>query len=215
MRDPRVRRAVLVAAVAGCALLSLFSVFLAVDVVRSHEALASGDDDYVSAPKRGSLWESGGLGASTISRKVLGVDDDLRFREAVRALRLSQRDEPTDASPEAILRRAKAQKLLQDVSTSDPDVRRRSRALSLLSVLMLSTPAADQEERATTQRVALANLQKAIEIDPTNDEAKYNLEAVLRRRAGVQQVQGGPSPNPSSGQGQSRGAATGPPGKGY
>jgi len=146
---------------------------------------------------------------------VLGVDDDLRFREAVRALRLSQRDEPTDSSPEAILRRAKAEKLLQDVSTSDPDVRRRSRALSLLSVLMLSTPAADQEERATTQRVALANLQKAIEIDPTNDEAKYNLEAVLRRRAGVQQVQGGPSPNPSSGQGQSRGAATGPPGKGY
>ena len=107
MKDPRVRRAVIVAAAAGCALLSLVFVLLAVDVVRSHEALASGDNDYVSAPKRGSLWESGGLGASTISRKVLGVDDDLRFREAVRALRLSQRDEPTDSSPEAILRRAK------------------------------------------------------------------------------------------------------------
>ena len=118
--------------------------------------------------------------------RLLGVDDDLEFREAVRALRLSQKDEPTDSSPEAILRRAKAQKLLQQVSTDDPDRRRRSRALSLLSVLMLSTPSADQEERATTQRIALANLQKAIETDPTNDEAKYNLEAVLRRRAGVQ-----------------------------
>ena len=215
MKDPRVRRAVIIASVAGCALLSLFLVMLAIDVVRSHEALASGDDHYVSAPKRGSLWETGGLGASTISRKVLGVDDDLRFREAVRALRLSQRDEPTDSDPDAILRRAKAQKLLQQVANEDPDPRRRSRALSLLSVLMLSTPAADQEERATTQRVALANLQKAIETDPTNDEAKYNLEVVLRRRAGVQTVQGGPTPNPSSGQGQSRGAATGPPGKGY
>jgi len=215
MRDPRVRRAVLVAAVAGCALLSLFSVFLAVDVVRSHEALASGDDSYTASPKDGGLWKPGALGASTLSHKVLGVDDDLRFREAMRALRLSQRDKPTDSSPEAILRRAKAQKLLQQVSSSDPDPRRRSRALSLLSVLMLSTPAADQEERATTQRVALANLQKAIETDPTNAEAKYNLEVVLRRRAGVQTVQGGPTPNPSSGQGQSRGAATGPPGKGY
>ena len=214
MKDPRVRRAAILAAVAGCALLSLFLAFLAVDVVRSHEALSSGDDDYAAAPK-GSLWQPGALGASTISRRVLGVDDDLRFREAVRALRLSQRDDPTDSDPDAILRRAKAQRLLQQVSTNDPDVRRRSRALSLLSVLMLSTPAADRDERATTQRVALANLQKAIEIDPTNDEAKYNLEVVLRRRAGVQQVQGGPSPSPSSGQGQSRGAATGPPGKGY
>jgi hypothetical protein len=215
MKDPRVRRAAIVAAVGGCALLSLFFVFLAVDIVRSHEALASGDDAYATAPKQGSLWQTGALGASTISRKVLGVDDDLAFRQAVRALRLSQQDEPTDSSPEAILRRAKAQKLLQLVSTSDPDPRRRSRALSLLSVLLLSTPAADQEERATIQRVALANLQKAIETDPMNDEAKYNLEVVLRRRAGVQTVQGGPSPNPSSGQGQSRGAATGPPGKGY
>jgi hypothetical protein len=215
MTDPRVRRAAIIAAVAGCALVSLFLVMLAIDVVRSHEALASGDDIYASAPKEGGLWKPGALGASTLSRKVLGVDDDLRFREAVRALRLSQRDKPTDSSPDAILRRAKAQKLLQQVSDDDPDARRRSRALSLLSVLMLSTPAADQEERATTQRVALANLQKAIETDPTNDEAKYNLEVVLRRRAGVQTVQGGPTPNPSSGQGQSRGAATGPPGKGY
>ena len=215
MKDPRVKRGVIVAAVLGCALLSVFFVFLAVDVVRSHEALASGDDTYASAPKQGGLWQPGALGASTLSRKVLGVDDDLKFREAVRALRLSQRDKPTDSGPDAILQRAKAQKLLQEVSASDPDPRRRSRALSLLSVLMLSTPAADQDERATTQRIALANLQKAIETDPTNDEAKYNLEVVLRRRAGVQQVQGGPTPNPSSGQGQSRGAATGPPGKGY
>ena len=215
MKNPRVRRGVIIGSVARCALLSLFLVLLAIDVVRSHEALASGDETYTSSPKDGGLWKPGALGASSLSRKVLGVDDDLRFREAVRALRLSQQDQPTDSSPDAILRRAKAQKLLQQVSNSDPDPRRRSRALSLLSVLMLSTPAADREERATTQRIALANLQKAIETDPANDEAKYNLEVVLRRRAGVQTVQGGPTPNPSSGQGQSRGAATGPPGKGY
>ena len=52
MKDPRVRRAAVVAAAAVCGLLSLVFVLLAVDVLRSHEALASGDDDYVSAPKR-------------------------------------------------------------------------------------------------------------------------------------------------------------------
>jgi hypothetical protein len=215
MKDPRARRALLVAGVAGCLVLSLFLVLLAVDVIRSRDALATGDSRYTAAPRDGGLWKAGALGASTLSRDVLGVDDDVRFREAVRALRLSQRDEPTDSSPEAVLRRAKAQKLLQDVAESDVDAVRRSRAMSLLSVLLLSTPAADQDERASIQRAALADLQKAIALDPTNDEAKYNLEVVLRRRAGVQTVQGGPTPNPSSGQGASRGAATGPPGRGY
>ncbi|HEX5584371.1 hypothetical protein [Gaiella sp.] len=215
MKDPRTRRALLLAAVAGCLALSLFLVVLAVDVVRSRDALASGDNRYSTAPRDGKLWKPGALSVSAVSRDVLGVDDDLRFREAVRALRLSQRDKPTDSSPEAILRRAKAQKLLQDVAENDSDPARRSRAMSLLSVLLLSTPAADQDERASIQRAALANLQKAIKLDPANDEAKYNLEVVLRRRAGVQTVQGGPTPNPSSGQGDSRGAATGPPGKGY
>ncbi len=215
MNDPRVRRALFLGGVAACFLLSLFLLVLSVDVIRSREALATGDDRYMTTPRDAGLWHPGALSASTISREVLGVDDDLKFREAVRALRISQRDEPTDSRPEAILRRAKAQKLLQDVASNDPDAARRSRAMSLLSVLLLSTPAADQDERATIQRVALANLQKAIETDPTNNEAKYNLEVVLRRRAGVQTVQGGPTPNPSSGQGQSRGAATGPPGKGY
>lgn len=215
MNDPRAKRAVLVAGVTVCLLLSVFLVVLAVDIVRSRHALASGDDRYMTEPRAGGLWQPGSLGTSTISRKVLGVDDDLAFREAVRALRLSQRDEPSDTSPEAVLRRAKAQRLLQKVAANDADARRRSRALSLLSVLLLSTPAADQEERAAVQRVALENLRKAIETDPTNDEAKYNLEVVLRRRAGVQTVQGGPTPNPSGGQGRSRGAATGPPGRGY
>jgi hypothetical protein len=215
MKDPPVRRALLIAGVVGCLVLSAFLVVLAVDVLRSRDALAAGDSRYSTAPRDGGLWKPGALVASTISQDVLGVDDDLRFREAVRALRLSQRDEPTDSSPGAVLRRVKAQKLLQGVADGDGDAARRSRAMSLLSVLLLSTPAADEEERAATQRVALADLQKAIELDPTNDEAKYNLEVVLRRSAGVQTVQGGPTPNPSSGQGGSRGAATGPPGKGY
>ncbi len=159
--------------------------------------------------------EGEGPAPASVTQKLLGVDDDLAFRRAVRAVRLSQLDDPTDSDPHVVLRRAKAQALLQDVISQDTNPARRSRAMSLLSVSLLSTPSADQDERATIQRVALANLQKAIEIDPSNDEAKFNLEVVLRRKAGVQTVQGGPTPNPSSGQGDSRGAATGPPGKGY
>jgi hypothetical protein len=74
--------------------------------------------------------------------------------------------------------------------------------------------AENAQERRVALRSAVSNLQKAIALDPTNDEAKYNLEVVLRRSRGVQTVQGGPAPNPTSGPG-SKGAATGPPGTGY
>lgn len=215
MKNPRVIRAMLIAAAACCGLAALLLAVLAIDVVRSHEAVAAGDRRYASSPQDDRLWRPGSPGGSALSTGLLGVDDDLAFRDAVRAARLSQRDRPTDSSPATTLRRAKAQKLLQQVARDDSDPRRRSRAWNLLSVLLLSTPAADREERATVQRIAQAGFQKAIETDPANDEAKYNLEVLLRRRAGVQTVQGGPTPNPSRGQGQSRGAATGQPGRGY
>lgn len=203
-----------VGAAAVAAALAVALALLAVDVLRSSSALAGGDARYRSRPAATGLWTPGKQ-AGGVARTILGVDDDLAFREAVRALRLSQRDRPSDSSPEAVLRRARAQELLQEAATTDPEPARRSRALNLLSVLLLSTPSASQEERAAVLKAALASLAKAIELDPGNTNAKYNLEVTLRRQAGVQQVQGGPSPNPSEGQGDSRGAATGPPGRGY
>ncbi len=215
MRGARLRRALLVGCALACALAAVALALLAVETVRARDALSTGDARYATAPRDASLWRPGALGAVSVSRPVLGIDDDLDFRNALRAMRLSQKDDPSDSSVEVILRRLRAQRLLQQVATHDPDLRRRARAMNLLGVLLLSTPAADREERVTTQQVALGTLQQAIRLDPANDEAKFNLELLLRRRSGVQNVQGGPTPNPSSGQGQSRGAATGPPGRGY
>ncbi len=215
MRHARRRRALLAASAVACAVAAMALTLLAVQTVRARNAVAAGDRRYATAPDEAGLWRPGALGASSVSRAVLGIDDDLAFRRAIRAMRLSQRDTPTNSDVDVILRRVKAQRLLQRVANGDPDPRRRSRAMNLLGVLVLSTPAANREERVTMQQVALGALQKAIQLDPENDEAKFNLEVLLRRRAGVQNVQGGPTPNPSAGQGSSRGAATGPPGKGY
>lgn len=215
MTAVRRRRWLLAGGALACALAALVLTLLAVETARSRDALASGDERYAAAPLDADLWRPGALGAASLSRPMLGIDDDLAYRRAVRAMRLSQRDTPTNSDVEVILRRVRAQRLLQRVATGDPDPRRRSRAMNLLGVLVLSTPAANREERVTMQQVALGALQKAIALDPGNDEAKFNLEVLLRRRAGVQNVQGGPTPSPSEGQGRSRGAATGPPGRGY
>lgn len=215
MSAVRRRRWLLAGGALACALAALVLTVLAVEAVRSRDALEAGDARYAAAPLDTGLWRPGALGAASLSRPLLGIDDDLAYRRAVRAMRLSQRDTPTNSDVEVVLRRVRAQRLLQQVATGDPDTRRRSRALNLLGVLVLSTPAANRDERVTMQQVARGALQKAIELDQGNDEAKFNLEVLLRRQAGVQNVQGGPTPNPSEGQGRSRGAATGPPGRGY
>ena len=149
------------------------------------------------------------------ARSLLGIDDDLALRKAVRSLQLSRLSSRAHFKPQLIVQRADAEARLQTLASGGGDRKQRSRAAELLGVLQLASPTNNPQQRSAFLLKAVANLQKAIQLDPSNDEAKYNLEVVLRRRAGVQTVQGGPTPNPSSGQGQSRGAATGPPGKGY
>jgi hypothetical protein len=112
-----------------------------------------------------------------------------------------------------VLQRADAKAPRGGAEGGDPA--RRSRALGLLGVLQLATPATSREERSTALKAATANLQQAIMLDPDNDDAKYNLELILRTSRGVQTQRGGPAPNPTGGADSSRGAATGPPGSGY
>jgi len=209
-----VRRPVLVLGALACILLAAFLALLAADVSRWRDALGADDVRYRAAPDVNNLWNPPTFIAPGVTRGMLGVADDLAFRRAVRALRLSRLEEATDSEPTLVLQRVEAEARLQALVAAGGDPARRSRAMTLLAVFRLSMRAANPQERAAVLRSAVANLQEAIALDPDNDDAKYNLEVALRRSRGVQTVQGGPAPNPTSGPG-SKGAATGPPGSGY
>lgn len=209
------RRSALIAGAAACSVVAVFLALLAADVVRWHDALPAGDVRYRAAAGASDLWVPGTILPLGTARTVLGIEDDLAFRRAVRALRLANLDDPTNSDPKQVLQRSEAETRLEAIADGSGDRLRRSRAMTLLAVLRLSTPSANQEERAAVLRSAVAGLQEAIALDPGNADAKFNLEAVLRTSRGAQTVVGGPAPNPTGAPGGARGAATGPPGSGY
>lgn len=208
------KRSLLVTAACACFVLATLLVLVAVDASRWYAALRSDDVRYRAAADTGGLWDPLALVPFGTTRHLLGIEDDLAFRRAARAMRLANLETPTNSDTTEVLQRADAQARLEAIVDAG-GAARRSRAMTLLAVLRLSTPSADPQERESVLRVAVAELQEAIELDPSNDDAKYNLETALRTSRGVQTVRGGPSPNPSAGASSSRGAATGPPGSGY
>jgi hypothetical protein len=212
-RAARAKRIALVGGAVACLMAAAFLALLANDVLAWNGAMRSGDVRYRQVPSASGLWSpSTSLGG--LARDLLGIDDDLAFRQAVRALELAQLGGRAGYKPGLVLQRADAQARLQALAASGGDRVRRSRATGLLGVLELATPTSDPRERSNLLSKAITDFQKAIALDPGNEEAKYNLEAALRAR-GVQTVQGGPTPNASAGRAGARSAATGAPGSGY
>jgi hypothetical protein len=210
-----VRRAGLVAGVVVCLVLASLVVLLAADVWRWRDALGSDDARYRSAPSSGDLWSPASLVPLALARNSLGVDDDLAFRRAVRAMRLGKLEEVQVSDTEVLLQRAEAQTRLAAIAEGDGDPERRSRAMTLLGVVLLATPVPTVEEQRAALKAAITNLQTAIELDPDNNDAKFNLEFALRQRSAGLAARGGSSPNPLGNPNRSRGAATGAPGSGY
>lgn len=203
------------AAALGCLAIASVLVLLAVDVTRWDAALASGDTRYRWAPANGSLWRAGELVPAGVGRRLLGVDDDRDFREAIRALRVSRLQDPVVSDPELAIRRNEAQARLEAIVTSDADPARRSRAAGLLGVLGLSRFMYESEGRDALLSATVSSLRLAIALDASNDEAKYNLELAYQRGRGLELTEGSAGANPAPGGSGAKGAGGGQPGSGY
>lgn len=209
------RRIAVGAAAALCLLLAATLALAALDVSRWDEAIASGDVRYRWAPADGKLWQADDRAPFGAGRRLLGIEDDRVFREAVRALRVSRLDDPTVSDPELAIRRNEAQARLEAIVTRDGDDARRSRAAGLLGVLGLSRLLYEAEEREALLAATVASLRLAIALDPGNDEAKYNLELAYQRGRGLELNEGSGGANPAPGGSGSKGAGAGDAGSGY
>lgn len=206
--------ALLLAAIASLAVgAGLF--LIAVDVSRWDDALREDDVRYRAAPEAASLWHADTLLPASLARGVLGIGDDVEFRKAVRALRLSRLDEGLTSDPKVVLQRGEAQARLQAIAGGNGDPLRRSRAMNLLAVLSFASALSETRDQAAHLQDAAAGFQAAIALDPQNDEAKSNLELVLQRGRGIQPTEGSGGPNPSPGGSGAKGAGAGDPGSGY
>ncbi len=216
------RRELAARAALGVAALVCFAVavglcLLALDVARGNAALRNGDVDYRVAPETAGLWSSTTLSPLDLSKVLLGLEDDVALRRAVRALRLSRLDDPSASvsDPSIALRRNDAQARLDAIVSGAEDPKQRSRAAGLLGVLGLARLVSETQDRVALLSSTVANLQLAITLDPDNDEAKYNLELALQRARGIQLTEGAGGQNPTPGGSGSSGAGAGDPGSGY
>ncbi|MBA3402871.1 MAG: hypothetical protein H0U05_12910 [Actinobacteria bacterium] len=209
------RRLALGAAALGCIALAVTLALWALDVSRWNDAFVSGDVRFRVAPEDERLWRPAELVPLDAARRLLAVQDDVDFREAVRALRQAELEDPVISDPEVAIRRNEAQARLEAIVVRDSDDSRRSRAAGLLGVLGLARFVYETQEREALLSATIANLTQAIALDPSNDEAKYNLELAYQRGRGLELTEASAGSNAAPGGQGSKGAGAGQPGSGY
>lgn len=212
-----VERSLVGLAAVVCLVLALGLSLLARDVAASRAAISKGDVEYRIAPEETGLWRTGTIIPFHLATSLIGTDDDVDLRRAVRAMRLARLDDPTASlsDPRVTLLRNDAQARLDTIVATAKDPKQRSRAAGLLGVLGLARLVSETQDRAALLGATVSNLQLAIALDPTNDEAKYNLELALQRSRGIQLTEGAGGQNPSPGGAGSTGAGAGDAGSGY
>ena len=173
-----------VVAVAAAAVLLL----LAVDVRRYDRAFADDDAAFTIDPTPKDLWQPAQLVPGSAARRMLGVDDELAYRRAVRLFALGRpRVNSLLATPPMQAYRSEAAITLWRLSQHDHDLARRSRELNLVGVLDLVSGGPNDPTKWIASLVrAGASFRRSITADDTRaEDAKFNLEVALRLKATI------------------------------
>jgi hypothetical protein len=195
------------AALAGAVLLLL----LATDVRGWSARFAADDLRYRANPLPNDLWKPQQLAPFGLARNILGINDDIKYRRALRAFRLGRPLESNLYNVTISTLRAEAQVQMAEVADQGSDLSRRSQAANLLGVLGFAMAARDLDLRDTFLRDAVASFRQAIALDPSNDDALFNLEFALQEQnVQEEQQQRGSSDSNSGGN-----AGLKPPGNGF
>jgi hypothetical protein len=155
------------------------SALLALDTGRVASTLAADDTTYRLAPDR-PRWDTNAVLPRGLAQRLLGVTDELTYRRALQRLAALRVRESLVGGPEYAGLIAQAQRALVEVSQTDPDPHRRSEATNVLGVFAATSQhpfSSSSQEHAIS---ALRSFRAAVRLDPANEQAKRNLEIILR-----------------------------------
>jgi hypothetical protein len=203
-----------IAVVIACLVGAVAAFSLAHDVLSLRTTLRGDDVRYRAVPGE-TLWVPRQLVPGGVARTLMGVDDDLLFRRALRATRLSHPEQPGFSDASYVVNRNEATAWLTDIVLHDSSATRRSEAANLLGVLSFSDAIADYANRQRLLSSAAGRFRQAIAFDPANDDAKLNLELTLSRSRGLELSESGGGTNPAPGGKGAKGAGAGEAGSGY
>lgn len=156
-------------------------VVVALDVLRWDRSLAAQDVRFLATPGQSRYSDPPAVLRTGVAEYILGGSDDLAFRQRLQGYaRVRPRVGFSGQSANAL--RAETQLGLAHLSRTDRDAARRSRAANMIGVLALDERLAprDPDALADLIRGAIGSFRNAVEIDPTNADAKLNLEQALR-----------------------------------
>lgn len=158
--------------------LAAISALVARDAAAIRHGMDRGDLAFEALPAAERLWRF----ETTLpfADTLLGIEDDLVYRRALRAFAVDDRRaaNPYDFSRPAF--RAEAQATLVNAEGAGLTPAQRSKLATLAGVLAFDEAVNDPVNGPNLVRQSLAHFQRAVRVDPTNTEAKYDLEFVLR-----------------------------------
>jgi hypothetical protein len=211
-------------AAAAMLLAAVFLVLLARDVWHWDRAVHDADARAAVAPISPAAWQARTALPASLTRQLLGINDDLKFRSTMMsAIHAASHFASTSSQKQ----RSIVETELARIARNDSDPARASRAADYLGVLFYTDPPSPDQaanayqdpsqsgpsNQATPEQRAMAQFLNAVRLDPNNDNAQRNLERMLRQ----------PQPPPHKGTPQPgggdqfghKGSGARPPGHGY
>jgi hypothetical protein len=192
---------------------AVFAALLAADLRSWQDGIRSGDARFVEQPSS-ATWTASAVLPFNLARGILGISDQIAFRQAaqtfvaVHALGIGFDNGYSESRA-----RADLEIVLTNLARGGNRTRD-SIADNLLGILAFS----DSQTHGTTQPApverAVADFQSAVQLDPANADAKFNLEWLLRQLVPQGSRSGNSNSQASAAKGH-KGTGGGEPGKGY
>ena len=157
-------------------------VLLALDVNAWKSTVSRDDLRFRALPTHTHLWKPSTTLPGDPASLLIGTGSTLQYRHALQYFWFSHVGNNPEVRQDAPTLRADAQDKLQALMKHGANVHQRSAAANLLGVLVVTTPSIANDPSAITQTLTRSAeyFQEAIAIDPGNNDAKENLELVLR-----------------------------------
>lgn len=159
-------------------------VLLAVDVRAWQRTMSHDDVRFRALHSRPNLWASPARLPGDPARALLGMNDGLAYRHALQLFWVSEvgvaRAASGSGSGNLSQTRVDTQEQLQTLIERARTAAERSAAANMLGVMTITSPASSGATQTQTIERAGLYFAKAIEEDPSNWDAKVNLELLLR-----------------------------------
>jgi hypothetical protein len=186
---------------------------LALDVGRWETTLARGDVRFQTAPTQKRLWQAQEILPFHLAKRLLGIDDDIAYRNTLRSFWLARPHANKWLEPNVDLVRSEATVALANFIRKSHSPQRRAQAANLLGIIALDLAASDDPgQRLRFLLYASRSFRGALTYDQNDEDAKFNLELTLRLLRQQPTSTGGGA---AHGPGRGGGAALAKPGSGY